>query len=210
MSGWFDPRRPWLLAVAAAAMVALSLGAEIYQDDEPVTAASLALEFFQVAFSVGGAIASTLLLLRVRAQEQEGHLLRRELQVIRAESQRWREEMGEHLRELGAAIRRQFAAWRLTAAEQEVGLLLLKGLSHKEIARVRRTGEATIRQQAASLYQKAGLGGRAALSAFFLDDLLAEPAPDAAPSFATRRDDPGRDQPRGVASSVTSSRPARS
>jgi DNA-binding NarL/FixJ family response regulator len=54
-----------------------------------------------------------------------------------------------------------------------VALLLLKGLSVKEIAAVRATSERTIRTQARSLYSKAGLTGRAALSAFFLEDLLA-------------------------------------
>jgi hypothetical protein len=49
---------------------------------------------------------------------------------------------------------------------------LLKGFSHKEIARLRRTSEMTVRQQATAVYQKSGLGGRAELSAFFLDDLL--------------------------------------
>lgn len=35
------------------------------------------------------------------------------------------------------------------------------------------TSERTIRAQARSIYAKAGLSGRAALSAFFLEDLLA-------------------------------------
>ena len=98
---------------------------------------------------------------------------------MRAESLQWREEMADDLRELGLAIRRQFTAWRLTAAEHEIGLLLLKGFSHKEIARLRNTSEATIRQQATSIYQKSSLGGRAALSAFFLEDLLVS-SPDLA------------------------------
>jgi DNA-binding NarL/FixJ family response regulator len=54
-----------------------------------------------------------------------------------------------------------------------VALLLLKGLSLKEIAAVRATSERTIRAQARSVYSKAGLTGRASLSAFFLEDLLA-------------------------------------
>jgi DNA-binding NarL/FixJ family response regulator len=54
-----------------------------------------------------------------------------------------------------------------------VALLLLKGLSLKEIATVRATSERTVRAQARSLYSKAGLTGRAALSSFFLEDLLA-------------------------------------
>jgi len=49
------------------------------------------------------------------------------------------------------------------------------GLSHKEIAAVRGVGENPVRQQARSLYKKAGLGGRHELAAFFLEDLLDRP-----------------------------------
>lgn len=54
-----------------------------------------------------------------------------------------------------------------------MALLLLKGLSLKEIATIRAVAERTVREQARSIYSKAGLTGRAALSAFFLEDLLA-------------------------------------
>jgi DNA-binding CsgD family transcriptional regulator len=53
-----------------------------------------------------------------------------------------------------------------------VALLLLKGLSQKEIARQRQTNENTVRQQATSIYRKAKLSGRAELSGFFLGDIL--------------------------------------
>jgi DNA-binding NarL/FixJ family response regulator len=76
------------------------------------------------------------------------------------------------LRGLGEAIDRQFARWALTTAEREVGLLMLKGLSHKEVAAARSTTETTIRQQALAIYRKSGLRNRSELSAFFLEDLL--------------------------------------
>ena len=69
-------------------------------------------------------------------------------------------------------IDRQFRRWKLTPAEAEVAMLLLKGLSHKETAGVRGTSERTVREQARSLYKKGGLAGRSELSAFFLEDLL--------------------------------------
>jgi len=56
-------------------------------------------------------------------------------------------------------------------------LLLLKGLSHKEIAEVRNVSETTVRHQARSLYRKAGLSGRNDLAAFFLEDLLGPQTP---------------------------------
>ncbi|MBT8470373.1 MAG: helix-turn-helix transcriptional regulator [Myxococcales bacterium] len=62
--------------------------------------------------------------------------------------------------------------WRLSPAEKEVALLLLKGLSHKEIAKVRSVTETTARQQARAVYRKAGLSGRHDLAAFFLEDLM--------------------------------------
>jgi len=97
----------------------------------------------------------------------------RELDVARMQGRQWRDETRTLLKGLGEAIDRQFVTWKLTGAEREVGLLILKGLSLKEIAGARVTSERTIRAQARSIYAKAGLSGRAALSAFFLEDLLA-------------------------------------
>jgi DNA-binding CsgD family transcriptional regulator len=97
----------------------------------------------------------------------------RELDAARIQGRQWRDETRALLKGLGEAIDRQFLMWKLTEAEREVGLLILKGLSLKEIATARATSERTIRAQARSIYAKAGLGGRAALSAFFLEDLLA-------------------------------------
>jgi DNA-binding NarL/FixJ family response regulator len=97
----------------------------------------------------------------------------RDLDAARIQGRQWRDETRALLKGLGEAIDRQFLTWKLTEAEREIGLLLLKGLSLKEIAAVRVTSERTIRAQAQSIYAKAGLSGRAALSAFFLEDLLA-------------------------------------
>lgn len=97
----------------------------------------------------------------------------RDLDVARIQGRQWRDETRALLKGLGEAIDRQFLTWKLTEAERDVGLLILKGLSLKEIADVRVTSERTIRAQARSIYAKAGLSGRAALSAFFLEDLLA-------------------------------------
>jgi len=75
-------------------------------------------------------------------------------------------------RQLGEFINAQFAGWGLTDSEREVGWLLLKGLSLKEVAAVRSTGEKTVRQQASAIYQKAGVSGRHSFAAWFLEDYL--------------------------------------
>jgi DNA-binding CsgD family transcriptional regulator len=73
---------------------------------------------------------------------------------------------------LSEAVAAQLQRWGLTTSEKEVALLLLKGLSHREIATLRGTGEPTVRQQSRALYRKAGLSGRHELAAFFLEDLM--------------------------------------
>jgi len=98
--------------------------------------------------------------------------LTRDMKAVETESARWREETRLLLDGLAEAMSRQFDRWKLTEAEREVALALLKGLSHKEIARARRTSERTVREQGQEVYAKSGLQGRAALAGFFLDGLL--------------------------------------
>ncbi|MCA8965693.1 MAG: response regulator transcription factor [Planctomycetes bacterium] len=99
------------------------------------------------------------------------------LHRARAEAEQWRTEARDLLQGLGAAIDRQLTRWQLTAAERDIAMLLLKGMSHKEIASLRNVGEATVRQQSRAIYQKAKVAGRHELAAFFLEDLVATPRP---------------------------------
>ncbi|MBT4160282.1 MAG: response regulator transcription factor [Gammaproteobacteria bacterium] len=82
-------------------------------------------------------------------------------------------EEGRDVRQrLSDYIRHQFEAWQLTPSEREIGMLLIKGLSFKEIAQLRGTTEKTIRQQASAIYRKAELPGRHAFAAWFIEEAL--------------------------------------
>lgn len=70
-------------------------------------------------------------------------------------------------------IHTQFEQWNLTPSEQEISMLLLKGLSFKEMSSVRNTKEKTVRQQASTIYSKANVEGRHELAAWFLEDFMA-------------------------------------
>jgi DNA-binding NarL/FixJ family response regulator len=76
--------------------------------------------------------------------------------------------------ELLAVMREQFSRWELSPSESEVALLLVRGLSMKEIAALRQVKEKTVRQQATSVYAKSGYAGRHELAAHFIDDLMSE------------------------------------
>lgn len=82
------------------------------------------------------------------------------------------EEMKAARTKYSEVIYQQFNDWQLTKSEQEVAMLLLKGLSFREISGVRDTQEKTVRQQASKIYTKANVEGRHEFSAWFLDDFL--------------------------------------
>jgi DNA-binding CsgD family transcriptional regulator len=88
------------------------------------------------------------------------------------EREAWRRSASRALEGLGQAIHAQFLEWGLSGAEEEVALLLMKGHSHKSIAKLTDRSPQTARQHASAVYRKSGLGGRAELAAFFLEDLM--------------------------------------
>ena len=112
--------------------------------------------------------------------EVSAGLLRQTLVERQAERDAWRTRARRALEGLGRAVEEQFDAWRLTPAEREVALLLLKGHGHKQIANATGRSERTVRQHAVSVYQKSGLQGRAELAAFFLEDLAVPTPPEPA------------------------------
>lgn len=92
--------------------------------------------------------------------------------ILEKEAAQWRASAHQYSEGLSKAIDGQLSKWKLSEAEKEVAFLLIKGLSFKEIAEVRKTSEKTARAQSHAVYSKSGLTGRNELAAFFLEDLL--------------------------------------
>ena len=127
---------------------------------------------FETLMIAGALLMATTLWLGWWRAEQSLQEVNRSLAAHQAERDSWKASAQKALAGLGAAIDQQFTLWKLTPAEREVALLLLKGYSHKHVAQATGRSERTARQHAAAVYQKAGLGSRAELSAYFLEDLL--------------------------------------
>lgn len=70
--------------------------------------------------------------------------------------------------DLSRLTNHDFHHWRLSAAECEIAIEMLRGYSHKEIANKRDATVATVRQQSQSIYRKSGLSNRAMFCAHFL------------------------------------------
>ena len=164
-----DSRRD-LAFVAGLAAIALAAGIDLLLDiGGGAVPAHFVAEGLVVAVALG-------LIVRL-----VGELRRRRAALARVVKEL--EEAREHVRKLtpdaqvarmrlGEAIAQQFATWGLTESEREVGWLLLKGLTLKEIAAMRDTAEKTVRQHASAIYRKSGVSGRHAFAAWFIEDCL--------------------------------------
>jgi DNA-binding CsgD family transcriptional regulator len=123
---------------------------------------------------VASGLAFVYLLTEMRRRSRELGSLASDLARADRQVRHLTEEMRRARSHYAAAIQQQFAEWGLTKSEQQVAMLLLKGLSFKEIAVLRDTREKTVRQQASAIYGKSGLEGRHAFSAWFLEDFLTD------------------------------------
>tara|TARA_R110001592_G_scaffold363372_1_gene686071 strand:- start:184952 stop:185461 length:510 start_codon:yes stop_codon:yes gene_type:complete len=115
----------------------------------------------------------TYLVIEMRSRARQLERLRKTLSRADQQIADITQEMRSARRQYSELIHQQFEEWQLTISEQQVAMLLLKGLSFKEIAAVRDTREKTVRQQASSIYAKSGVDGRHAFAAWFLEDFLA-------------------------------------
>jgi DNA-binding CsgD family transcriptional regulator len=172
-----SPRARWIVAIVAGGAFAALLALEVTTEEDGVTWPELLLEVLELVLTIAAAAGVALLAGSFKRQHAEKLALLRDLDNARRNGDEWRQRAQSHVEGLGAAIRKQLQQWKLTEAESDVSMLILKGFSHKEIAQLRGTSEATVRQQARVAYDKAGVKGRSPFCAFFLEDLLPA-APD--------------------------------
>lgn len=114
----------------------------------------------------------SVLIINLKKQKKELTLLAQELASTEQTLAQTDQRMQLARQEYSKLIKAQFKTWQFSHSEQEIALLLLKGLSFNEIAAVRQTKEKTVRQQASEIYRKSGVSGRHAFSAWFFEDFL--------------------------------------
>ena len=117
-------------------------------------------------------IGALFLIKDISARTSDISNLKQELLISDDKFRNISDEMRNARREYSTVIHSQFEQWSLTPSEQDVAMLLLKGLSFKEISAVRNTKEKTVRQQASVIYSKANVEGRHEFAAWFLEDFM--------------------------------------
>jgi DNA-binding CsgD family transcriptional regulator len=162
--------REFIVILVLAIVVAGNLGDVIYDYREGASLTHIAMEF---SIAIMSFALITGLAVSVWRQSRSNARLKTELaSVSQASAPALPVALAAARHELALTLKQQFEDWQLTQTEREVAMLLLKGLSFKEIAAVRDTMEKTVRQQASTIYGKANVSGRHAFSAWFIEDLL--------------------------------------
>ena len=78
-----------------------------------------------------------------------------------------------HLRsDFDALLKRKFESWAFTKAEEDIGILVLRGFSTSQIAELRSTKIGTVRLQIHKILQKSNTASRNDFSAVFMDEFL--------------------------------------
>lgn len=164
-----------LVTFAILAGISLFAGVDVYSDIiDGLPLSHLIHEIALWIFSMIGAIYQFRI---IKWQRKEIISYREKVTALETarevERKDFRNQIAHLSNEFLAHIDQQFNKWHFTRSEKEIALLLIKGLSMKEIADIRGSSESTVRQQSSLIYKKSHLGGRMELSAFFLDDILA-------------------------------------
>jgi len=149
-----ERQRIWAFAGLGLICFVLVLTLEIVTEGDEVSLFDIAVDALGLLLTIGSAVGIGFVALRMQSQHAEKIALIRDLTTARAEGNGQRSAVRSRLARLNGGMGTQFQQWGMSEAEHEVGVLLLKGLRTKEIAALRATTEATVRQQAQSICRK--------------------------------------------------------
>ena len=166
-----DRRAPGSASPAALfALVSLFLGMDLASDlARGERGVHIVGESVGIALSIAGLTLIWRYLTRSLARARE---LATAIDRDRDDLEEWRARPMRMLHGLGEQLEQHFTDLDLSAGEREVALLLLTGLSPREIAGARGTREHIVRRQADAVYRKANVTGQPELAAYFLEALL--------------------------------------
>ena len=139
---------------------------DLGQGESPLT---VWMEILIVSSSLGFVFYITRLLYKnMKQQKRTTQTLNQVRQQLHSSNQRLQQGK-DAFRE---SIDWQLKEWQFTQAQHEIAILLLKGLSIKEIADQRHVQEKTIRNHLSAIYDKSGLPGRHVFCSWFVEGLF--------------------------------------
>ncbi|MCE9499661.1 MAG: response regulator [Leptospira sp.] len=110
------------------------------------------------------------LYLELRSVGQEVHMARELIHDLKAQNKLLKGQESSFWN----SLENQLDQWKLSDAEKEISVFLLRGFSNRQIAAVREKSLRTIENQTFSVYQKSGMRGKVEFISYFISPLLPE------------------------------------
>ena len=169
MSNGVTSTRNWglVLLMAVQAICALFFIVDVFAD--------IAVQGGVLHLTAHVVVESLATLTLIAAIVLEGRLF---LRLLR-QRERLERDLAVAASEVHEAIYAQFSEWRLSPAESDVAMFLVKGLGTAEIAGMRGSAEGTVKAHFNAIFRKAGVHSRAELLSLLIDHILAGRLPDA-------------------------------
>lgn len=168
-------KKYFILSGLFFSLMAYSSLMDVYHDgQDSLSRAHITMEIFTLVLSLAAALFFVISAIKITKENED---LTKAIKTENAQKEHYRKQVLQYSEGLSQAIDAEFSKWELTKTEKTIGLLVLKGLSTKQIAELQGAQDKTIRQHCSAIYKKSGLGGRSELSAYFLEDLLVNPQP---------------------------------
>lgn len=98
--------------------------------------------------------------------------LRTYFRLLKADAESSKETIHMLRGNFDEVLRDKFEEWGLTAAERDVTLLIIRGLSVSDIAAARNTAQGTIKAQSTSIFRKIGVKSKNELMSAIIDEFL--------------------------------------
>jgi DNA-binding CsgD family transcriptional regulator len=166
----FVRKKERLIMITFSGVIAFATGIDIFFDlQENVPFEHLVHELGLLGLALAAGIYQLRLVLN------KDHIIAdfaSQIRNLEFEQAQFKERFSKLKSDFSHVVDQQFSDWKLSTGEREIALLLVKGVSMREIADTRQTSEGTVRQQATVIYKKSNLSGRQELAAFFLDELF--------------------------------------
>lgn len=163
----------YFLIIAFLALLTVYTGYELYdelldlgQGESPLTVWT---EILMVSTTLGFIFYVTRLLYLSQRQYKESQ---QKLEQVKEQLRSSNERLRQGKEAFRDTIEWQLDEWKLTQAQKDVSVLLLKGLSAREIADIRNVQEKTVRNHLSVIYEKSGLPGRNIFCAWFFEGLF--------------------------------------
>ncbi|MBL7664279.1 MAG: hypothetical protein JNM93_04045 [Bacteriovoracaceae bacterium] len=160
-----------LLVIIASTFMSLML---IAVDITHQLSTGIQLEFIMLELGIclSSLVGVSFAAVKFYEEKRINNQLNTELSQAKTDAEVWRKKTRSLSQQFIKAIEDQLKEWGLSHTENDIALLLIKGMSSKDIATLRNVTEKTIRAHSSAIYRKSGLKNRYELAAYFVDNFL--------------------------------------